>query len=59
MSPGRLPSQGGPNPLGGRADALRVARNERPVEALAIAEPAGDQVDVEMRHRLKGGLPLA
>src|SRR3990172_5878031 len=43
-------SEGGPDSLGGRADALRIARDECPVKALPVLQPSGDQVDVKMRN---------
>src|SRR3990170_643890 len=38
----------------GAHDLLPIARDELPVEALAVAGPAGDQVQVEVRHGLEG-----
>src|SRR5688572_7119615 len=44
--------------LPGLHDLVAVAGHELPVEALAVAVPARDEVEMEVRHRLEGGAPI-
>src|SRR6059036_2462910 len=43
-----------PEGFPGPDDGLPVAGRQRPVEALAVAGPARDQVEMKVGHRLKG-----